>query len=1052
MKFFTVPALIAAALFGAVVVVPFLPTAKVRSSLLAVEVRFSTSAATGHAQVFYDSGEGFSEAASARVPIQPGGQASTYRFPLPAGRYTALRFDPVESAATVSVEWLRITTRRGRILYDAPLAQLRPSQQINSLQLRSGRLELVVPADANDPQLEIKFPAALPVSLTFPDLARYIFPPALVVFAFIALALFLIDRVASVQPRLARAGGWFMAQPGRAIALVSGIAVIVSAYPVVFLGKSYVSPNVGTTLLYDAYPTLPGYKSTEVMDAKGSDVGAVMWAHLPYSVVQHRALKDFELPLWNRFNAAGTTLLGQGQSMFGDPLNFFVVLANGAAWAWDLKYLVAKWLFATGLALTVYRMVGASLDDARGRRSPSPLHSAGGTPALLPAALVAALLVAFAAPFIGFYVFRINHPAIFSMAYAPWVLFAWVRASQALTLRSTAGWLTLLMAANGCLMNSGTAKEAYMLLLTMNLSGLCLLLATPAPWRIRLAKLLGACWAGVLFVLLTLPIAGTFHHTLRTAFTTYNIAHAFQIQPAVMLGLFDELFYRPLTPMGWVFNPSLNFLLLLGLLYFLATLHRQLADRLTTALAVSSLVPLALAFGLVPARWIVLVPFLGNVTHIDNTFSCAVIVLWSVLAGIGFAHACGRLRTAEGRADLAIAALLLFALVFSWIAFRQAVHRPIYKIGATFSVLQPGQEIPVAPFIWGSLAALLAAAVALAWAARRALVGGRLTPALTIIMAGCIAVMLWRHGLHARSTGFEEFVVRPAARAPIHAPSATVDFLREATRLEPARGMGMKGNFFGGWTGVHGLESTYGPDALVNPYYRELTGMLPGVERAWEWRLYLEPKNADQARRSLDALNVRYYLDLKSDQGLMGRTFKLLKTADLDIYESPTAWPRAFFTDRLAVYEQAPDFVAQITNGDGRPFAAVQRSDLAAGASTGLKSIADDLATREVVPGSSYRLTGNTTSFNVRAPGPGVVVLAETFQPEDFRATINGSDAPVVRLNHTFKGLRVDHAGDYRITFRYWPKNFSRDLALAGLGALLFAGSWFLARRPVSLA
>ena len=32
------------------------------------------------------------------------------------------------------------------------------------------------------------------------------------------------------------------------------------------------------------------------LDVKGADVGAMMWAHLPYSVVQHRALAGGELP------------------------------------------------------------------------------------------------------------------------------------------------------------------------------------------------------------------------------------------------------------------------------------------------------------------------------------------------------------------------------------------------------------------------------------------------------------------------------------------------------------------------------------------------------------------------------------------------------------------------------------------------------------------------------------------------------------------------------------------------------------------------------------
>ena len=94
-------------------------------------------------------------------------------------------------------------------------------------------------------------------------------------------------------------------------------------------------------------PTVPGYKTVATDDEKGSDLGAAMWYSWPTSVVQSRALfKHFELPLWNRYDSGGLPLLGQGQSMFGDPLHFLVLLTNGSSGSWDLKYLLAKFLFA----------------------------------------------------------------------------------------------------------------------------------------------------------------------------------------------------------------------------------------------------------------------------------------------------------------------------------------------------------------------------------------------------------------------------------------------------------------------------------------------------------------------------------------------------------------------------------------------------------------------------------------------------------------------------------------------------------------------------------
>ena len=79
------------------------------------------------------------------------------------------------------------------------------------------------------------------------------------------------------------------ARPARILALVAAVAAIAATYPGVFMGKSHVSPNFGTILLYDEFPTLPGYRETRTVDPKLADVGAIMWQFVPFSMVQARA-------------------------------------------------------------------------------------------------------------------------------------------------------------------------------------------------------------------------------------------------------------------------------------------------------------------------------------------------------------------------------------------------------------------------------------------------------------------------------------------------------------------------------------------------------------------------------------------------------------------------------------------------------------------------------------------------------------------------------------------------------------------------------------------
>ncbi|MSU48870.1 MAG: hypothetical protein EXS37_07255 [Opitutus sp.] len=1057
MKFFTPLALLVAALISVVVALPFLPAAKMRPDLFTLEARLTATAA-GPLQIFYDNGSGIREDLSGRATLAASTTPVAYRMALPPGTYRAIRLDPPDHGATITLHSLRAIAPSGRVIAELPIAEFKPANQIQSLATRSGGLEIVSTPNSDDPQISLELGATLAIHASWRDYVRGSLPYVLPIFAGLAGFLLLFERAPRLRLTVANRLRSLAMRPARAVALTAAVAVIASAYPIVFLGKSYVSPNLGTILLYDEYPTLPGYKSGELVDVKLSDIGAVMWSHLPLSVVQSRSMgRDHELPLWNRYNSAGTPLLGQGQSMFGDPLHFLVLAANGAAWAWDFKYLLAKWLFATGLGLTVLAVVRekgtgdqrTSGEETRDQRTKGPKDQLAARPesdGFVPSSLrplVPALLAAAAAPFIGFFLYRINHPAFFSVCYAPWPLYCLVRVAQAAPRRAVALWAAGLVVANLALMNSGTVKEAYMLLACMNFSGACVLLASDAPWRERLGKLAALTWAGVIFVLLTAPVWATFLETLQSAYTGYNAVSAYQIQPTLLLGAFDEIFYRPLMTKDQVFSPSLNFLLLLGVLYFLATLRQHFGNRAGIALAASSLLPLSLAFGLISPLWIVSLPFLGNIAHLDNTFSCALIVLWSVLAGVGFATAEQRLGTREGRNDLIVAGLLLFALVFGWIAFRQAAHRPI--LGPITTVNQPGQVLAINPFIWDYLSVLLVAATVLALAVHGALAQRRISVARALLIGLCAALLLWRHGLHAKAMGFETFTGRPAERVNLQAKSEAMQFVRAAHAREPARGFGLHGNFFPGWTGVYGLETIHGPDALVNPWLRELMGV-SGVERLWDWRLYADASNVANARPFFDALNVRYYFDRRSDQGALGKSLTLLKVADLDVYESPTAWPRAFFTDRIDAYDQPAELVQKIRGANGRPFAAAQRTDLVA--PSALASLPGDVATRTVVPATNYTLTENATTFTLRATGPGVVVLTEAHWQGDFRAEINGRKTPIIRLNHAFKGIVVPAAGEYRVTFRCWPKNFTRHLALGAIGALLGVLSLGLALRP----
>ncbi|MFN2623024.1 MAG: hypothetical protein ABR611_09280 [Chthoniobacterales bacterium] len=788
--------------------------------------------------------------------------------------------------------------------------------------------------------------------------------------------------------------------PRRAIFAVAIAAVLISCYPVVFFGRSFVSAN-NVPMLYARIPSMPGDAETEMENFKGSDAGAMMWHDVPNSVIQSRALfRDGELPLWNRYNSCGLTLLGQGQSMFGDPLHLLPVLGGGEAWAWDLKFLIAKLLFCFGLGLAVY---------AACRNLPI------------------ALLLAFSSGFIGFFAYRFNHPAFFSVCYAPWLLVCWLEITRTPTFRSAGAWAAGLVLASWAELNSGTAKEAYMLLLSLHACGFLVFLLTPTVFRTR--KLAHVCIAGVVLLLVAAPVWLTFFEALPKAYVPYKeAAHAFQIQPALFIGLFDDIFYRAFNPAWFVSNPSTNFLVLLGCLLALTYFRRLRRNRIFIAIAANALGSLALVFGIVPAALIEKVPMLNHVWHIDNTFSCVLVIELFVLAGFGLSIFWERCVRREWKLNYRLAIVGLLVLLGAYYGFTHANQR------SPNDFQLPEQATTNRFFVLYALT-IIAAFLALPLLVRAIV---RRSPHARIAMflaVVCLAALHWRHGLQLQ-TGvgqLDDYVVNPPPRVDLLENSAAIDFVQQQAGV--FRSVGFGSVMFPGVNALFGVESIYGPDPLANTYYHELL-TAAGVRQEWSWRWIIEKTNP-RPRPLYRMLNVRYFLDMpprsRPDQAAVEP-----QALDLDVSRNEGEWPRAFFTASAQSYDRVEQFLDLLRQAEARPFAAVQSHDAPAPA-------ADQGA--PAVPARDYRLTSNTTSFTIDAPAAGVAVLTEAYVAGDFRVTVNGAPTDYFRVNHAFRGVKIPAPGKYVVTYSYWPRHFTLSLILAAIGSLILIGWLFTIRR-----
>jgi len=948
------------------------------------------------------------------APVAGGPQVNQLRFDFIPGRLCALVFTPLDRPGAVEIQRCWLTTATGRVIAEIPPSEFTPGEGDSSEIGPGGALRLRSPAAT--PLKPVKFQPPVPIDAAFetPPSAGKIFVvggASLAVFFLISVAL---DQRRERWLRLARGiRDWTTARPRRAILLAAILSTVIGTFPVIFCGKSFVSPDNGVQLLYEKFPTVPGAEGGHTENPAGSDLQATMYWGLPASVLEHRAIfQDGEFPLWSRYGWAGDGFLCQGMSMIGDPVHVAVILAGSKAWAWDAKFIVARILFALGIGLLVLR-----------------------TSRSLPAAL----LLTLSAPFMGFFFYRFCHVANFSLCYSPWILLAWMEGAQAPTMRRASLWAGFLIFADWWQLNSGTAKECSALLLFLNATGGLVFLLARESWRWRAARLALFGWASVLFLLLSAPLWYLFLDSLGKAWTVYDTPKIYQLQPGLLIGLFDDIFLRQFVPLEYVFSPSANFFVLLGAAWAMVRLRVLTRDRVFLAIALAAFFVATLAFGVVSPGLLAKIPMLRNVSHFDNTFSCVLFTLLFILAGFGLREGMARVKLAAWRTDWMFAMTLVALLLAAYFGLTQASHR----VGRSFFAV--GETLPKSAFFMVYVPILVAAIALLPWAGRQVLLRRTAAPAWALAGLCLFAALHFRHGMYGQ-TKFDLYVMNPKKRLDLQSvTSPALARLHTAMAAEPARVLGLDFVMTAGFSTIQGWESPTSADALMNPRMLALVDAL-GIPRVDGWRIVVHHDRFEPLHRSLDMLNVRYLLSSPDQPDLPA--MRLLTRADLVLEESETVWPRAFFTDAVGVYSDVAELGRMVREGNGHPFAAMPAAEQAHLPAPLRRDVREPV----LVPGKGYRLTNNATSFEIDAPSPGLAVLQEANVPGDIEASVDGQPADCLTVNHVFRGVVIESPGHHVVQFRYWPAVLSPALSLSAVGLVcLLLSAWMLRRnRPVS--
>ncbi len=407
---------------------------------------------------------------------------------------------------------------------------------------------------------------------------------------------------------------WNASHPVLAIIIVSLLAVVINGYPIIFCGRSYVSPTcVNGALVYSEWPPLPGMKMepTPNVIQHGSDTGSAMWWAIPVGFVESRSLLEHgELPLWNRYSHTGDTLIGQGVSMLGDPLQLIVILGGGSAGAWDIKFLVAKFLFCVGFGLLILRLLESQ---------------------------ALSLIFSGLAAYCGAWFFINNHPAFFVFTYAPWILLGAIRWLDMQTGRQICWWLVWL-AANFACFNAGDVELAVVLIGGLNLAAIAWAL-TGGCSASSPARALGRMGIGTLcFLGLTAPMWMSFLVSLNGSFTVHGEVKVVQLSPAALPGAFDELLYRLLRPNDFMYAiaPGTSLLVLAGCILAFWQ-WRQLKSEPFFWINNGAIVLWGgCVFGWVPSSLLVMIPFLNRVIHVGADFSYLLIIHLTIQSAYGF--------------------------------------------------------------------------------------------------------------------------------------------------------------------------------------------------------------------------------------------------------------------------------------------------------------------------------------------------------------------------------------------------------------------------------
>lgn len=794
---------------------------------------------------------------------------------------------------------------------------------------------------------------------------------------------------------MVRVLAWSTKHPVWAIIFASLLAVVVNCHPIIFCGKSYVSPGCLDSLVYGWWPPLPEMKpDLERVPFHQSDLAAMMVWSVPAGFIESRSLLQYgEIPLWNRYGHAGDTLIGQAVSMLGDPLQFIVILGHGSAGAWDIKFLAAKFLFCIGFGLLILRLLRS-----------------------VPLSLIFAALAAYC----GAFYFINNHPVFFVFCYAPWILLS---ALSMLELRSRwhLCWGLVWLLANFACFNAGHVEPAVVLIGGLNLAAVAgaLFVHRRAAGQ---SRLLGRIAAGtLLFMGLTAPMWLSFLTALDGSYSAHSEVRISQLPLKSLPGAFDDLFYLLQIKTSDVAAPApgTSLLVLAGCIFSILRWRQLWEEPFFWVNSGAIILWGGIIFGWVPASFLEPIPLLNRIGHVYTDFSFLLVIHLTIQGAYGFKSLASEKNFRRTAFDF-----LWMGLVFAGMMLVYCLTTSHRGIRWNY-FLCAGAGAIGAPLLFAFLNDRHRRVTLIGWSG--------------IVLLGFAPI--FRFGLY--SSGNEDLLMLPGTRATLNAPSPAIAKVK-ADQTGPFRVVGLNGNLYGDYAAVYELEDIRSCAPLSNGEFLNVLRNFPGLNFNSSWAFTV--MNPVQAQPLLNLLNVKYLLAQPEIGFQNGPGFQLVDSSDFRVLENQDAWPRAFFTDKVVSISSNEEFIRYLLENGKQPFVAMAGEEIAKRLE--LPRL-EETKQAVVIAATNYQLLPNSTSFDIHATVAGMVCLTEG-QAKDFTAEANGKSQSVLTVNRAFKGVYLDQPGDYHLKFTYRPRHWRLACTLFWIsagGATALAAMQIIRRR-----